>query len=600
LKIIVPVHLAVQAMRDNGYKNAAYALAELMDNSIQAGATQVELLCGEKEELVAERKRSRIHQIAVLDNGSGMSISTLRLALQFGNGLYLDEAKHTGIGRFGMGLPCSSISQCRLVEVWTWQNGVENALYSFLDLDKIKNGELIEVPEPRSAEIPLMWKQIGSGFGQSGTIVVWSKIDKCLWKTAKSIIENSEFLIGRMYRRFLAGDRVKIRLVAFNIDPLFPTPTIDRCAQPNDPCYLMADTSCPAPYGKEPLFNKWADEEYEVVHKIKFRGNEHEVKTRFSYAKEEARQGHNPGATPYGKHAAKNIGVSIMRADRELDLDESWALQYDPRERWWGIEVEFPPALDDLFGVTNNKQSARNFVELGKLDIDEMLKGGKTITTLKEELEQEDDPIAPLLEIADRIKKNLRIIREFIKAQTNTLERASRQRHETNSSPESKATEVTKQRQEDGFIGLSDRDESLPLKERQNSIEQELIEEGLPEQIAFELAASTVSNGLKYVFAEAALSSPAFFDVKQRGGSIVITLNTNHPAYSRLVEILEKDPQGESIEVLKRRLNNASDGLKLLLSAWARYEDEQTRRERAEDTRYDWGRIARQFLESED
>jgi hypothetical protein len=289
-----------------------------------------------------------------------------------------------------------------------------------------------------------------------------------------------------------------------------------------------------------------------------------------------------------------------MRADRELDLDESWALQYDPRERWWGIEVEFPPALDDLFGVTNNKQSARNFVELGKLDIDEMLKGGKTITTLKEELEQEDDPIAPLLEIADRIKKNLRIIREFIKAQTNTLERASRQRHETNSSPESKATEVTKQRQEDGFIGLSDRDESLPLKERQNSIEQELIEEGLPEQIAFELAASTVSNGLKYVFAEAALSSPAFFDVKQRGGSIVITLNTNHPAYSRLVEILEKDPQGESIEVLKRRLNNASDGLKLLLSAWARYEDEQTRRERAEDTRYDWGRIARQFLESED
>ncbi len=88
--------------------------------------------------------------------------------------------------------------------------------------------------------------------------------------------------------------------------------------------------------------------------------------------------------------------------------------------------------------------------------------------------------------------------------------------------------------------------------------------------------------------------------LKQRGGSIVITLNTNHPAYSRLVEILEKDPQGESIEVLKRRLNNASDGLKLLLSAWARYEDEQTRRERAEDTRYDWGRIARQFLESED
>ncbi|WP_228058742.1 hypothetical protein [Nostoc sp. LEGE 06077] len=56
---IVPTHLAVQAMRDNGYKNAAYALAELMDNAIQAGASQVELLCGERKQLVEGRRRSR-------------------------------------------------------------------------------------------------------------------------------------------------------------------------------------------------------------------------------------------------------------------------------------------------------------------------------------------------------------------------------------------------------------------------------------------------------------------------------------------------------------------------------------------------------------
>ena len=29
---IVPTHLVVKAMRDSGYKNAAYAIAELMDN----------------------------------------------------------------------------------------------------------------------------------------------------------------------------------------------------------------------------------------------------------------------------------------------------------------------------------------------------------------------------------------------------------------------------------------------------------------------------------------------------------------------------------------------------------------------------------------
>ncbi len=90
---IVPPHLAVKAMRDNGYKNAAYAVAELIDNAIQADATQVELLCADKTSVLNQRRTTRIHQIAVLDNGSGMSSDVLRMALQFGNGTNLDEEK---------------------------------------------------------------------------------------------------------------------------------------------------------------------------------------------------------------------------------------------------------------------------------------------------------------------------------------------------------------------------------------------------------------------------------------------------------------------------------------------------------------------------
>ena len=37
----VPASLAIQAMRDSGYKNTAYALAELIDNSVQAGASKI-------------------------------------------------------------------------------------------------------------------------------------------------------------------------------------------------------------------------------------------------------------------------------------------------------------------------------------------------------------------------------------------------------------------------------------------------------------------------------------------------------------------------------------------------------------------------------
>ena len=234
---IVPVHLAVQAMRDNGYKNCAYALAELMDNSIQAGATRVDLLCGEKTIELDQRRRQRIDQIAVLDNGKGMDETTLRLALQFGNGMYLDEDKHTGIGRFGMGLPSSSISQCERVDVWSWQNGVDSAWYSYLDLRDIKQRKLVEVPKPVKKGIPPLWQTVGSKFGRTGTLVVWSRIDRIMWKTGRAIIDNSEFLIGRMYRKFLEDDKVVIRMVSFDIEDIART-LREKNALPNDPGYL--------------------------------------------------------------------------------------------------------------------------------------------------------------------------------------------------------------------------------------------------------------------------------------------------------------------------------------------------------------------------
>ena len=199
---IVPTSLAVKAMRDNGYKNAAYALAELMDNSIQAGADVVQLLCADDEVMLDQRARRRLMQVGVLDNGSGMSSETLQIALQFGNGTRLQPSGHDGMGRFGMGLPSASISQCRRVDVWSWQSGADNALHSYIDLDEIEAGELSTVPTPESSAIPDHWLAAANqdAVGKSGTLVVWSKIDRSLWRTSKALIDNSEDLIGRMYR----------------------------------------------------------------------------------------------------------------------------------------------------------------------------------------------------------------------------------------------------------------------------------------------------------------------------------------------------------------------------------------------------------------
>ena len=132
------------------------------------------------------------------------------------------------------------------------------------------------------------------------------------------------------------------------------------------PGYLMPNTSTPEPYHDKPMFEKYG-EAWEVKPKIAFNGEHHEVAIRFTVASEDARNpsssGLPAGRQPHGVHAGKNVGVSVMRAGRELELDQSWNISYDPRERWWGVEVEFPPSLDEVFGVTNNKQTARYFSE---------------------------------------------------------------------------------------------------------------------------------------------------------------------------------------------------------------------------------------------
>ena len=594
---IVPARLAVKAMRDNGYRNAAYALAELMDNSIQAGASIVELLCVQRTEWVEQRSRQRIDRIAVLDNGKGMNADVLWMALQFGNGTNLDPDKQTNMGKFGMGLPASSVSQARRVEVWSWQDGVENALFTYLDIDEIIAGKLDTVPEPQPKPIPKDWRGWSKSYGKTGTLVVWSQIDRCVWRTGRAIIENSEQLIGRMYRKFLVSGNVQIRLACIEGESLvYP---VDKLARPNDPLYLMKGTSTPPPYDNEAMFDPYPDQQtFEMQIPVRHDNATHTVIIRSSMAKKSAREGGTAGSREYGAHAAKNVGVSILRAGRELELDAAWALA-DPRERWWGIEVEFPPALDEIFGVTNNKQHARNFSEIATFDINEMLRDGKTVTQLKDEMVAEGDPHGHLLEVAHRVRSLIKQMRELIHTQLKN-HRSKDGRHDVKGLlAEKEATEKTRERQAEGNRGASDADEGKPQEDRKQAIFDGLTQQGLSQPDANQIAGMVIDDHLKYVFTEASLDTPAFFSVQPRGGALIVTLNTRHPAYSRLVDVLERDRSDASVESLQERLNNALDGLKLLLMAWARYEDEQeaVKRENAQDTRVDWGRIARRFLD---
>lgn len=590
---IIPPELAIRAMRDSGYKNSAYALAELIDNSVQATANSVEVICIEEYRQVSERTRRRIQAIGILDNGEGMTTETLRLALQFGNGTHLTDRK--GIGRFGMGLPNSSISQCRRVEVWTWQNGPDNAMYTYLDVDEIESRNMPAVPTPLHKQLPKEWRSRSKNVETTGTLVLWSNFDdhRLSWRGAQATLRNTESLVGRMYRKFIDDGRLSIRLVAFLEGKA--APTFDEPVHVNDPLYLMRDSSAPTPFDLEPMFQRWGEQDEPF--QIHYDGATHEVLVRMSWAREETvpNDKSDRGAKPYGKHAAKNIGLSIVREGRELDLDPSWTNSYDPTERWWGVEVEFPSTLDEVFGVTNTKQNATIFSQMAQFEWRAEAEDGETMSEFRERIQSEGDPRALLLPIVDHIRQQIQEVRKRLKKQTEGR-RPKPDRHDE-TTVEDLATTKFRERAEQGHP--TDADGTEFTEEDRESLEQDLVgDKHYPNNVAKKIANATLERKRKVVFLTKAMEGYAFFNVEHKqGGLTAIVFNTNHPFYEPLMESLEPNIGDESDADLINRIHKAADTLELLFAAWARYEMEEVRRQdRLFEMRQEWGKMARFFM----
>ena len=595
---IIPPQLAVKAMRDSGYRNTAYALAELIDNSVQADATSVEVTCLEEYQQVSERSRRRINAIGVIDNGAGMTPETLRLALQFGNGTHLTDRK--GIGRFGMGLPNSSISQCRRVEVWTWQNGPDNAMYTYLDVDEIESRKMFAVPAPLHRRLPKEWRIRSEIVHTTGTLVLWTNFDdhRLSWRGALATLRNTETLVGRMYRKFIDDGRLDIRLLALLEGE--SEQSFNKPVRVNDPLYLMRNSSTPAPFDTEPMFQRWGDEDEEFS--IHYDGTIHDVVVRMSWAspKTVPDDKSDRGAKPYGKHAAKNIGLSIVREGRELSLDPSWTNSYDPRERWWGVEVEFPSTLDELFGVTNTKQDATIFSQMAQFEWSAEADPGELMSEFCDRIQSEGDPRALLLPIVDHIRKQIAEVRKRVHKQTEGR-RTKTERHDK-PSIEDLATKKFRERAEQGHPTDADRAEFT--YEDRKSLEQDLRDDKhYPDRVAEEIATATLTRKRKVVFLTKAMEGYAFFNVEHKqGGLTAIVFNTNHPFYESLMESLEPKVGDESDADLIDRIHKAADTLELLFAAWARYEIEEVRQQnRLFEMRQEWGKMARFFLtETED
>lgn len=201
----------MESLRGLGYSTSS-ALADIIDNSISAGATEV------KVKFIWNDDRS---YVSVQDNGSGMSDPELELAMTLGDKNPLDARSSGDLGRFGIGLKTASLSQCRRLTVASKKNSIVSCLR--WDLDEISRNEeddWIIFEGPASGSESILDKL---DVYKSGTLVVWEVLDRILangytLQHFLDLIDAVESSLAMTFHRMIQGPSPMFRLYVNDVE----------------------------------------------------------------------------------------------------------------------------------------------------------------------------------------------------------------------------------------------------------------------------------------------------------------------------------------------------------------------------------------------
>ena len=214
-KIVVPyAPILVESTRSIGYSFEA-AVADIIDNSISASASEIRVLFSSKEP----------QYLCIEDNGWGMNADELENAMRYGSQSSSDKRRKDDLGRFGLGLKMASLSQCRKVTVLTRKDG--SICAACWDLDYIiqqGNWALKFFQEEETKNIP-GYDYLQSK--QSGTVVIWEEFDRLQQRTAnvqKAFDEKIDLTrkhLSLVFHRFIGDENPKNRIsIVFNGETL--------------------------------------------------------------------------------------------------------------------------------------------------------------------------------------------------------------------------------------------------------------------------------------------------------------------------------------------------------------------------------------------
>lgn len=191
----------VESLRDTGYSYQA-AFADIVDNSIAAGATLVEID-------LAESIFGNDVTVCFYDNGSGMDEKALIEAMRYGSA---KRPSPKSLGKFGMGLKTASTAFCRKLTVISKTNGSIFARCWDIDLIIESDQWLLVTPElSEYAEQISKLEEIATN--GTGTIIIWEEVDRLISasgsdytdQAVKHLISDIREHLEGVYGKFLIG-----------------------------------------------------------------------------------------------------------------------------------------------------------------------------------------------------------------------------------------------------------------------------------------------------------------------------------------------------------------------------------------------------------
>lgn len=338
----------VRGIRDLGYRSNGDAIAEFIDNSIQAYADRADILFGYDGGSSSKKPT----QLAISDNGHGMEPDMIRMAVMWG-GTHRENDRF-GLGRYGYGLPCASVSLGRRFTVYSQTSS--SAIHAVtLDLDDLtagrytdSTGEII-VPPPAPAIVPdFVQAHLDTIYGSDwvhGTIVVVEKLDRLEWVTTQALKENLSRQFGVTYQKLRSQTAIYVDDTFVEpVDPLFLTAGFDLHdidpdrANALDPIRVEVQDPDTGQYkGAITIRYAWFPPSFGSIDKqrdaVGLNANE-----RFAILKD-------------------YHGVIFSRNGRLIDVQARtpWTT-FINNDRYIKVEVEFSASLDEAFGVTTSKQ----------------------------------------------------------------------------------------------------------------------------------------------------------------------------------------------------------------------------------------------------